>query len=280
MQIAVVTNSLAGDGKGLKISGQIINMLRGKGHEGQIFTEGFWDSDIHAFDQVWIVGGDGTLNYFVNQFHDLKKPICLFAGGTGNDFHAMLYGDVSLSDQVELALRSLPRPIDAGRCNDRYFLNGVGIGFEGSVVKHMAGKTKWPGKTSFLIAILKHILFYKEMSYSIRCMEKTADGDFLMIDVANGKRFGGGFYIAPRAEPNDGLFDVNLVSKLSPWKRIGYLPVIEKGNHLSFPFVDYFHARKIVISSSEIMQAHVDGEYVEGREFVIEMLAGKLEFLC
>lgn len=279
MKIALITQSLAGNGKGLRMSGQIQTILGRKGVDVPIIREDKWDSGIHSFDQVWIVGGDGTLSHFINQFHDIQVPLVLFPGGTGNDFHALLYRELSLEDQIELVLRTTPRPIDAGRCNDRYFLNGVGVGFEGSVVKHMAGTTKWPGKTSFLIAILKHILFYKEQPYSIFCAEKTIDGNFLMIDIANGKRFGGGFYVTPRAEPDDGVFDVNLVGKLSPWKRIGYLPVIEKGNHLSLSFVEYFNSTKVILSSSQVMQGHVDGEYLEGRKFVIEMLAGKFRFI-
>lgn len=279
MQIALITNALAGSGKAIRISEQILDKLRERKIDAQIFREDAWDSRIHAFDQVWVVGGDGTLNCFINQYHDLKKPLCLFAGGTGNDFHALLYGNEALDDQVDRVLHTPPRPIDAGLCNGRYFLNGVGIGFEGAVAKHLVGTRKLPGKTSFLIAILKHILFYKEQPYSIQCAEKTVDGNFLMIDIANGKRFGGGFYVAPLAEPDDGLLDVNLVSKLSPWKRMGYLPVIEKGKHLSLSFVEHLRTKKITISSDQIMQAHIDGEYLEGREFVIEVLVGKWGFL-
>ncbi len=279
MRIAIVTNTLAGSGKAVKLSYTIRDLLLQRKITAQIFTETEWHSNIINFDQVWITGGDGTLNYFVNQFNDIKKPLCIFNGGTGNDFHALLYGKINLTDQVELVLRSKPRPMDAGKCNERYFLNGVGIGFDGAVAKSLTGKNKYAGKTSFLISILKHIFLYKEQWYSITSEERTIENSFFMISIANGTRYGGGFYVAPLAQPDDGLLDVNLVKKLSPLKRLRYLPVIEKGKHLSLHFIDYFNTKKIIITSNRIIQAHLDGEYSESKDLTIEILPGHFNFI-
>ena len=272
MQIAIVTNTLAGNGKAIKLSGKIQDILNRKNISSKIFTEKEWDNRIYNFDQVWITGGDGTVNYFVNQFYNIKKPLSIFTGGTGNDFHALLYGKISLENQIELVIQSSAKPIDAGRCNERYFLNGVGIGFEGAVAKSLGGVNKFAGKTSFLLSILKHIFFYKEQWYSLTSAERKIEDNFLMISIANGTRYGGGFYVAPLAKPDDGLFDANLVKKLSPLKRLRYLPVIEKGKHTSLPFIEYFNTKKIIITSNQIIQAHLDGEYLESKELIIEML--------
>jgi diacylglycerol kinase (ATP) len=181
--------------------------------------------------------------------------------------------------QIEHVLQTLPKPIDAGKCNNRYFLNGVGIGFEGAVAKGLQGVNKWGGKTSFMLAVLKHILFYKEQQYAITSAEKTVEGKFLMISIANGTRYGGGFYVAPLAKPDDGLFDANLVKPLTPFKRLRYLPVIEKGKHLELPFIDYYNTRKITIKSNHPIQAHLDGEYLESDELKIEMLPAHFNFI-
>jgi diacylglycerol kinase (ATP) len=279
MQIAIATNSLAGSGKALKLAAKIQGILNERKIISEIFTEKDWDERMYHFDQVWIAGGDGTVNYFVNRYNNIKKPLCIFNGGTGNDFHALLYGETTVEDQVALVLRSTPKPIDAGKCNDRYFLNGVGIGFEGAVAKSLRGVNKWFGKTSFLISILKHIFFYKEQHYSIASAEKTLNGNYLMISIANGTRYGGGFHVAPLAKPDDGLFDVNLVKPLSPFKRLKYLPVIEKGKHLGLPFIDYYNTWQTTIKSNQPIQAHLDGEYVESNELIIEMLPSHFSFI-
>ena len=100
-----------------------------------------------------------------------------------------------------------------------------------------------------------------------------------MISIANGTRYGGGFYVAPLAKPDDGLFDANLVSSLSPFKRLRYLPVIEKGKHIGLPFINYFNTKKITISSNKPIQAHLDGEYLESNELIIEILPSHFNFI-
>ena len=279
MQIAIVTNTLAGNGKAVKLAGKLLNILNAKKITAQIFTEKEWDNRIYGFNQVWITGGDGTVNYFVNQYPEIKKPLCIFNGGTGNDFFALLYGNKTVEQQVDLILQSPSKPIDAGKCNGRYFLNGVGMGFEGAVAKGLQGVKKFGGKTSFMLSILKHIFLYKEQWYKITAEEKTIENKFLMISIANGTRYGGGFYVAPLAKPDDGLFDANLVSSLSPFKRLRYLPVIEKGKHIGLPFINYFNTKKITISSNKPIQAHLDGEYLESNELIIEILPSHFNFI-
>ena len=279
MQIAIATNTLAGNGKAVKLALKIQLLLKERNIDSIIFREKEWDNRMYDFDKVWITGGDGTVNYFVNQYNDIKIPLCIFNGGTGNDFYALLYGNTTVEQQINHVLQASPKPIDAGKCSDRYFLNGVGIGFEGAVAKSLTGVKKFGGKTSFLISILKHIFYYKEQQYRICCDEKTIDSKFLMISIANGTRYGGGFYVAPLAKPDDGLFDANLVSPLSALKRLRYLPVIEKGKHLDLPFIDYFNTKKITISSNKPIQSHLDGEYLEANELVIEMLPSHFNFI-
>jgi diacylglycerol kinase (ATP) len=279
MQIAIATNTLAGSGKAIKMAAEIHDILTKKNIASKIFTETEWDNRLYDFDQVWITGGDGTVNYFVNQFNDIKIPLCIFNGGTGNDFYALLYGKTTVKEQVDHVLQTLPKPIDAGKCNGRYFLNGAGIGFDGAVAKSLQGVNKFGGKISFMLSVLKHILFYKEQQYSITSAGKTVEGKFLMISIANGTRYGGGFFVAPLAKPDDGLFDVNLVKSLSLFKRLRYLPVIEKGKHLHLPFIDYYNTKKVTVKSDLPMQSHLDGEYLESTGFVIEILPAHFNFI-
>lgn len=280
MRIAIVTNSLAGNGRAISLSQQIQNLLTLRKINSQIFRENEWGERVSDFDQVWIVGGDGTLNYFVNKYSDIKKPLSIFNGGTGNDFYSLLYTKMTVENQVQYLLRSTPKAIDVGKCNDRFFLNGVGIGFEGAVVKSLSKTRKFKGKTSFFIHILKHILFYKENEFSITSEGKTIDRKCFMISIANGKRYGGGFYVAPLAQPNDGLLDAIIVKELSILKRLRYLPVIEKGKHLSLSFIEYSRTNKISIANkNDLIQAHVDGEYLESKELVIEILPSHLSFI-
>lgn len=275
--IAILCNPLAGNGRAVELAEKILLELTDKNISHKLFKKQ-WPIYLINFTDIFIVGGDGTLNYFINQYPDIRIPLTVFNGGTGNDFYWLLYGDKTFEEQLNFVLTTQPKPVDIGKCNTRFFINGVGIGFDGAVAKSLTNKKKRPGKTSFLIAILKKIFYYRSKFYKIVSAEKKNSGKKLLIGVANGRRAGGGFHIAPQASAEDGLFDVILVDAISPFKRLKYLPVIEKGKHLGLPFIQYFKTKKILIASNDLMDIHLDGEYYSDDKVMIEILPGKLLF--
>ena len=219
------------------------------------------------------------MNWFINQYPDIRLPLALFAGGAGNDFHWMLYGNKTTEQQVDLVLQSTPQLVDAGTCNEKLFLNGVGIGFDGAIVHDLLGKKKLAGKASYLLSILKHIIGYHEKFCVLEMAGETIKEDCFMISVANGKRYGGGFHVAPNAVLNDGLLDLNIVGRISPIKRMKYMPVIEKGEHLDLDFVKYRQTKKISIHCASKLHAHIDGEYFYRDRFDIDVLPKRFPFL-
>ena len=275
--IAIVSNALAGSGRATILAEKIALQLTRKNIEHTVFKE-TWPDHFNGFTDVFIVGGDGTLNYFINQYPGIKLPLVVFNGGTGNDFHWLLYGSKTLDQQLETALQEEPKPIDIGKCNGRYFINGIGIGFEGEVAKALTGKKKRPGKTSFLLTILKKIFTYRSNNYTINSATHHLSGKKLLVDISNGRRAGGGFHIAPQAKADDGLFDMVIVDSLNPLQRLRYLPVIEKGKHLHLSFIHHFRTESLTVGSKQLMQYHLDGEYEEAQKLEIEILPGALNF--
>ena len=111
--IAIICNPQAGNGKALGVADRIINYLKQKEIAHSIFTARWpqvWDS----ISQVWVVGGDGTLNYFINHYPEIKLPLSIFKGGTGNDFQEMLYGKISIEQQINKLLEGNVSFVDAG----------------------------------------------------------------------------------------------------------------------------------------------------------------------
>ena len=109
---------------------------------------------------------------------------------------------------------------------------------------------------------------------------ETISQDCFMVSVANARRYGGGFHVAPKASLTDGLLDVNIVGKILAFSRMRYLPVMEKGEHLGLPFIQYRQTNKIIISSASVLYAHMDGEYLAEKNFEIEVLPKRFSFIC
>lgn len=276
--IAIVCNPLAGAGRSVSLADALAEKLKEKKIENTTFKDA-WPQHFDCFTDVFISGGDGTLNFFINKYPGIKLPLVIFKGGTGNDFHWLLYGNKTMEEQLETILQSDPKPVDIGKCNTKYFINGIGIGFEGEVAKALTGKKKHPGKTSFLLTILKKIFTYQSKNYSIGSAEQTLSGKKLLVDISNGRRAGGGFHIAPQAEADDGLFDIVIVDALNSLQRLRYLPVIEKGKHLHLPFIHYFRLTNINLESDRLIQYHLDGEYYEAQKLEIQIQPAALNFL-
>ena len=276
--ISIVCNQLAGGGRAVALGKKIAGELQNRSISATLYVEE-WPDDFNQFTDVWIIGGDGTLNYFFNQYPGIRLPLVVFKGGTGNDVHSLLYKNKNFEEQLEVALAASPKPVDAGKCNEKYFINGVGIGFEGAVAKSLTGKKKTkPGKAAFMGTILQKVFFYSSKKYKTFSDEYKAESESLLISVMNGHRAGGGFHIAPASAINDGLLDVVIVDKLHPLQRLRWLPVIEKGKHLGLSFIKHFRTKKIVITSEKPMDAHLDGEYYSAKRLEIEMLPGKYLF--
>ena len=273
--IAILCNPFAGAGRSSGIASKLADHLKQHQIPYFLFNEK-WPDDLISFTEAWIVGGDGTIHYFVNKFPDISIPLVFFGGGTGNDLHLLLYGKISTEQQLEKMEQAATRKIDLATCNEKYFINCIGIGFEGAVARDMVGKIKRPGKTSYLIAILKRLFFYSSRRYQTSSDELKTNRHYMIINVANGQSTGGGFHIAPAAAIDDGLLDVVLVNKLHPLLRLRYLPVIEKGKHLGLPIVRHYKTQKILIESEHEMLAHLDGEIYTSNKFTIGILPGQL----
>jgi diacylglycerol kinase family enzyme len=176
-------------------------------------------------------------------------------------------------------LQAQPQAIDGGKCNGRLFLNGVGIGFDGAIVKDLEGKKKVAGKATYLLSILKNIFTYKEKYCQLALDNETLAQDCFMISVANGSRYGGSFQVAPKASVKDALLDVMVVGRIAAASRIRYLPVIEKGEHIHLSFIQYRHSTHITIQSEKPLPAHIDGEFICTSFFQIECLPKRFSFL-
>lgn len=161
--IALVCNPARENAKALRVANSIEILLSGMDISHKVFSSA-WPEAFSDFSEAWIIGGDGTVIWFINQYPGIQIPLSVFPGGTGNDFHWMLYGDLS-------------------------------------------------GKVPLL-------------------------------------------------------------------KRIRYLPVIEKGEHLQLPFVQYKQVPSIAISSKEVLHAHIDGELEISSRFDMEILPKYFSFVC
>ncbi len=231
-----------------------------------------WPDSLEAYVEVWIMGGDGTFNYFVNRYPDCAIPIALFKGGTGNDFYWKLYGEISRELHLKVVLEGKFEFIDAGKVNSMFFLNGVGIGIEGEVLMAMDAIRWIGGALGYYLAAIPALFRFK--TYAIRACQPV----FLCM-VFNSARAGGGFLFFPSADVQDGELDMLTCDPLPVWKRLLYMPIIQSGGHVNLPFIQFSKIKSERIVCNRVLRAQVDGEVLVSDTFEFTILPAKFKFI-
>lgn len=274
--IGLFVNSLAGKGSSKTIALQVRDYLSQKG----IPTDWFIDDwpDVLTFKEIWIFGGDGTVNYFINKYPNTKCPLAVFKGGTGNDFAWKLNGELSLYPFIDALLEAPTFPIDVASCNGRLFINGVGIGFDGEVLRSMQSIRWLGGHLGYLWAVITRIFTYSEQHFKCSFNGVIRQGKYLLVNIANSSRTGGGFMISPLAEVEDGLLNLLLVKPVSKLKRIFFLPNIQKGTHLHLDIAEHNLITQVLIQCDQTISAQIDGELFSASSFDISIYPRHFNF--
>ncbi|MBN1898502.1 MAG: diacylglycerol kinase family lipid kinase [Spirochaetes bacterium] len=227
-----------------------------------------------GFTDIISVGGDGTANEILNGIKKSRINLGMVCTGSGNDFGRNLIDHkAGLDEQLQVALFGQIKKIDVGICNKRYFLNGIGIGFDGKVVEEIMKKGKrFTGHWVYMSVVLKLLMTFKEPFMTVKAGKREIHERFFLITVANGRDFGGGFRLAPDARVDDGWFDVCSIKPMNVMGRYLNMPKVTKGEHKDLDVVEIYRTRKIYIKSEEDVVAHMDGEYIGQGPFKIRIL--------
>ncbi len=211
--------------------------------------------------------------------------------------HWAIYFAVDSADETTARARSLGAAVimepmdvmDVGRMTGglfpqgRYFGNGVGVGFD-AVVGFEALKLKWlTGFPSYIVATLKTVFLYFDAPLvRVDYDDKTLKLPALMVSTMNGRRLGGGFFMAPEGKPDDGLFDICIARQVGRARVFTLVPHFMKGTQATQPEITMLQARRVVITAERgVLPAHIDGETasLEGKQITLELLPRQMEFL-
>lgn len=251
------------------------------------------DDDIEV---VVSVGGDGTANEVLNGIIKIRETkgknytMGIIAVGRGNDFAYGLGVPTGIEEGSEIIIQDHRKYIDVGFVkggnfpNGRYFGNGVGIGFD-AVVGFEALKLTWlSGFPSYIVAVIKTIsLYFNAPTIQLTYNGKSTRQAALMTSIMNGRRMGGGFYMAPSSKIDDGKFDICLAEQVSRKRILQLIPYFLKGTQYSQKEIHFYQAQEINIKAVDgKLPAHADGETlcVAGDELDIKLFNRYIQVVC
>ena len=227
--------------------------------------------DLHDKEQACFVacGGAGTLCEVASALVGHKgKSLAFLAFGKINEFCK------SWPSRDFHSLRKIVdgehRPLDIIRVGDNYALNSVSIGFGIRKADRTSTLRDLLPKSSSKIAV-------------------SIDGEalpfksFPLAIFANGEWCGGHFHNSPEAVMDDGLMDVSIFKRTTMVQFFHVLRKCSIGAHLEDKFcrkrMVCRKARRVELSSRDLIYVVLDGEVVASTNFSVEVLPSEIDFV-
>lgn len=238
-----------------------------------------------TYEAVIAAGGDGTLNEVANGLLRVAGdgptvPFGVLPIGTANDFSDMVGLPRDLGAAAQIIAAGQTRQIDAGRINDHFFINNCAVAMEPMITLENMRMKRLSGELRYVVALLRGLVKLKAWDMQVRWDGGGRDGPTYLLSVCNGPRTGG-FYMAPDAAVDDGLFDFVFAPKVPKLTVLVILLKLFRKSHIYHPQVVYGRTRHISITSNPGTPIHADGEIITeaATEAEYQILPGKLTLL-
>ncbi len=217
---------------------------------------------VEAGEVPVVISGDGMIGAIGGALAGSETPLGIVPGGRGNDLARVLGIPTDPEEAIEIVLAGHSRPIDVGEANGERFLGIASVGFD-SDANRIANETRLlRGNLVYAYAALRALAGWKSARFTIAIGDRRTRVEGYSVIVANSKAYGGGMFIAPDAELDDGEFDVVTIGQVGKLRFLGNLPKVFKGSHVRNDEVRVVRASSLSLSASRPFAVYADGEHL------------------
>jgi YegS/Rv2252/BmrU family lipid kinase len=270
MTLAVIINPISGRGRpddGRIRAERAAAALGAHGLDGEIFVT---ERRGHGYELakravtrgaalVVAWGGDGTVNEVASALVRTRTALAIVPCGSGNGLASTLGVSRDPARAISEAAAAVPRVIDAGECESRWFFSIAGVGFDAHVADCFdRARPGRRGLSTYARITIRELLSYRPLSYRIN--GQSTGGPALLVVVANSTQFGNGATIAPRARLDDGLLDVVVFEEASRLLTMLSMPRLFTGGVERVRGVSSRQMERLTIESDRPIIYHLDGE--------------------
>jgi len=212
--------------------------------------------------QIIVIGGDGTINEVINNYHE--EDIIYLAQGSGNDLARSLQLERSSSCIIKLINSSDFNVYDVGDVNGKKFCSGFDIGFNADVIERVEKSRlkKYFGSYIYLvegvITILKLKKYYAKIQVGDNILETN---NLRLLNLMLQPYEGGGIKFSNTATGRDGQFHIMIMADMS-WFRFVYNYIcLLLNKHNKLKGVKVLKADSLSVETSQSYY-QIDGELV------------------
>jgi YegS/Rv2252/BmrU family lipid kinase len=226
------------------------------------------------------MGGDGLAGAVAGELQGTEAVMALLPGGRGNDLARKLGIGHDPVAACDLIARGRERRIDVAQAGGRVYVGILSAGFD-SDVNEIANATRLRlGTLVYLYGALRALAAWKPA-----CWEVSVDGERheftgYSVAVANSGVFGGGMWLVPDAELDDGMLDVVLTADQPKTRYLRGLRKVFKGRHVDEPGLTFLRGREITFGADRPFAAYADGDPIVDLPATVRVLPGALRVIA
>ena len=235
---------------------------------------------VEAGEVPVVMGGDGLVGAIGGALAGAETPLGIVPGGRGNDLARVLGIPDDPEGAVGVIAAGRVRRIDVGEANGKRFLGIASTGFD-SEANRIANETRLPlGNLVYAYGALRALLSWKPVRFTIRVDEERIRFTGYTVAAANNRAYGGGMFVAPDAELDDGELDIVTLAEVGKLRFLGNLPKVFKGTHVDEDEVRVFRASHLELSASRPLAVYADGEHLTDLPASLRLLPRALSVLA
>jgi YegS/Rv2252/BmrU family lipid kinase len=207
------------------------------------------------------LSGDGMVGAVAGDLQGTDGVLGVLAGGRGNDFMRTLGIPHDVDAACDVIATGHERTIDVGEVDGRPFIGIASCGFDSEANK-IANQTKLvKGNLVYAYAALRALAAWTPARFEVELdgrQRLTFSG--YSLGACNTKAYGGGMFVAPEAELDDGLLDVVMYSQGTKLRFLHNLTKCFQGRLQESPSVHVVRAREVRISADRPFTMYADGD--------------------
>jgi YegS/Rv2252/BmrU family lipid kinase len=235
---------------------------------------------VEAGEVPVVMSGDGLVGAIGGALAGAETPLGIIPGGRGNDLARVLGIPDDSEGAIEVIATGNSRQIDVGEANGKRFLGIASIGFD-SEANQIANETRFlRGSMVYAYALMRTLIRWKPARFTLRVDDERFRFSGCSVSVANNRAFGGGMFIAPDAELDDGEFDIVVVGEMGKLRMVSSTPKLFKGTHVEMEEVQVFRAKHLELTASRAFPVYADGEHLTELPVSLRLLPRALNILA
>jgi len=233
-----------------------------------------------AGEVVLVMSGDGLVGQVGGALANTGGTLGVIPGGRGNDFARVLGIPSEIEEAVAVLAAGAIREIDVGEVNGLPFLGIASCGFDSDANRIANEARRVKGRAVYLYAALRALWEWKPARFALTLDSEPAAFTGYAVAAANSRAYGGGMYIAPHAELDDGLLDVVWTAEVGKLRYLANLPKVFKGAHVDEAQVTVRRAAEVRIEADRPFAVYADGDHLTDLPATVRVLRRALRVIA